>query len=271
MAEFVTTPETGSHWYLPDGTPFYTYRDRNDVERPVTLRQARNVKAVPSVTTVISAAARPGLENWKQEQLLLSALTLPRNPGESERDWLYRVMVDSRETAAKAAARGTAIHAAIEQAWAGWGPPESAEGEYAQHVLGASAAVQRWSDYGLTVCQPERSFAHPTLGYGGKVDLSNELYIVDFKTKEYTDQDPAPTVWPEHKLQLAAYRKGVNPDGNALPPHKLARCAVCFVSVTQPGLATVAEITEDDLENGWEQFAALLAFWRAQRRYYPGG
>lgn len=258
MAEFVTTPLNGEHWYLPDGTPYYTIVGANGQERPVTLRDARKVKALPSVTNVIAAAARPGLENWKQEQMLMAALTLPKRYDESERAWLARVVVDSRETAQQAALTGTAIHSAIEQAWAGWAPPTEATGPYAEHVIAATRAVMEW-DGALAICQPERSFAHP-LGYGGKVDLSNELCVVDFKTKDYASGDDL-TIWPDHRMQLAAYRHGTG--------FLKARCAICYVSRTVPGLATVVELSEDDLAQGWEMFEALLRFWRAARKYYP--
>src|SRR3972149_9536441 len=76
------------HWYLPDGTPFYTIVGKNGVGRPVTLRDARPKGAYPSVTGIINCAAKPGLENWKLEQMKLAALTLPKKPGETEKDWL---------------------------------------------------------------------------------------------------------------------------------------------------------------------------------------
>ena len=39
---------------------------------------------VPSVTTILKMWPKPGVEVWKNEQLLLAALTLPKRPDESE-------------------------------------------------------------------------------------------------------------------------------------------------------------------------------------------
>lgn len=121
MADFAS--ESG-HWYLADGTPYYTLVGANGKERPVTLRDARKVGALPSVTTIIRMAAAPALERWKRNQLLLAALTLPRHDGESEADWLKRVEQDWQEEGRAAADKGSAIHAAIEQHFRGEIPDE---------------------------------------------------------------------------------------------------------------------------------------------------
>jgi hypothetical protein len=100
------------HWYTRDGEPAYEVPAAKGGMRPTTLRDARKLNLVPSVTTIIRCAAAPGLELWKANQLMMAALTLPRRDGEAEKDWLSRVVQDSKEQARKAAARGTAIHAA---------------------------------------------------------------------------------------------------------------------------------------------------------------
>jgi hypothetical protein len=125
------------HWYGQDGSPQYTLIGANGKERPPTLRDARKLGLVPSVTSVIRCAAAPGLERWKQEQVLMAALTLPRRPDEPEADWLRRVVQDSQEQGRRAAERGTAIHAAIQGHYEGVPPQE----EYWRFVSGAKEAV----------------------------------------------------------------------------------------------------------------------------------
>jgi len=73
-----------THWYTREGVPMYTVEAKNGNQRPTTLRDARALDLVPSVTTVLNVAAKPGLEAWKQRQLLLAALTLPRSEDEAE-------------------------------------------------------------------------------------------------------------------------------------------------------------------------------------------
>ena len=246
------------HWYDRTGGPAYTVKAKDGTERPTTLRDARKLDLVPSVTTIIRCAAAPGLENWKAQQVLLAALTTTRREDEQEAAYLQRIMDDSREQAKKAAERGTAIHAAIQ----GYFEGNPAPAEFWPHVEATDKAVTGWgakvNNMGWT---PEASFSHP-LGFGGKVDISHltGLFIADFKTKEFAEDNRLKT-WDEHAMQLAAYREGLG-----LPA---ARCAIVYVSVSNPGLAKLIEIPEQDLVRGWDCFKSLLQFWQAKNRYWP--
>ena len=101
------------HWYTKDGTPAYTTEGKTGL-RATTLRDARKLGLLPSVTTIINQLSKAGLDTWKQQQVLLAALTLPRLPDEPEQEWLARVMQDSKAQGKEAAERGTAIHAIIQ-------------------------------------------------------------------------------------------------------------------------------------------------------------
>jgi hypothetical protein len=246
------------HWYKRDGTPAYTVKSRDGTDRPATLRDARKLGLVPSVTEIIKSCHKPGLERWKLDQMLHSALTLPRGSEEPEEAWISRVWTDSQETARKAAERGTAIHAAIQGSYEGKHPGF----EYLQHTLAADNELTSWlqKPSGLEVAA-ESSFAHP-LGFGGKVDLegSPPPFIVDFKTKEF-GHDAELRTWDEHAMQLSAYRVGRN-----MPT---AKCAIVYVSVSYPGLARLIEIPEKDLQRGWAMFQGLLSYWKAKSSFDP--
>ena len=69
------TSESG-HWYAQDGEPMYTIIGANGKERNTTLRDAKSLGLVPSVTTILGMIAKPSLENWKINHALNSALTL---------------------------------------------------------------------------------------------------------------------------------------------------------------------------------------------------
>lgn len=255
-------PSEAGHFYEVDGTPRYEIVGANGKLRPTTVRDAKKHGWVPSVTTIIRCAAAPGLERWKLDQMLHAALTLPRLPEEPEKDWIGRVWTDSQETAKKASERGTAIHAAIQ----GWyeGVMPSGPSDLYDHCAGVEIALNEWLGKGLD-CEAEKSFAHP-LGFGGKVDLNGWKekgdieFVVDFKTKEFGPKDDLKT-WDEHAMQLAAYREGLQ-----MPK---ARAAVCYVSVTHPGLARLIEIKPDELERGWLCFRSLFSYWCARNRYDP--
>jgi hypothetical protein len=246
-------PSEQMHWYGQDRSPQYTLIGANGKERPPTLRDAKKLNLVPSVTTIIKCAAAPGLERWKSNQVLLAALTLPRKDGEEEADWLKRVVQDSQEQGRKAAERGTAIHAAIQGHYEGR-PPSP---EYWPHVKGVKDALSEFTAKWV----PERSFAS-LMGYGGKCDLYSvdHPYVLDFKTKEFGPEDELRT-WDEHAMQLAAYREGL------LVPE--ATCLIVYVSATTPGLVKVIDIEEEELQKGWKMFQGLLKYWCAKSGYNP--
>jgi hypothetical protein len=251
MTQTKFTAESG-HWYDRNGKPAYTVIGKNGQERNTTLRDARKLDLVPSVTTVMKVAAAPGLERWKQEQVLLAALTLPRSESESEADWLARVIEDSRETGRKAADAGTAIHASI-QAYFEDGIPDP---DHDRHVRGFMTTLRE--HFGERSWISEMSFCH-IMGYGGKVDLYSPKadddwgIVVDIKTKEFGPDDKV-SGFDEHLMQLAAYRAGL---GMAK-----ARCANVFVSRSHPGLVSVVEWTAEELDKGWALFTRLLDFWQ---------
>ena len=235
--------QESGHWYRKDGTPAYTTEGKTGV-RNTTLRDARKLGLLPSVTTINGMLSKAGLDTWKQQQVLLAALTLPRLPDEPEADWLARVMQDSKATGRDAANRGTAIHAVIEgyfdQLYMPEKPPYL---DSIDKALDNAFGPQPWL--------AERSFGHP-LGFGGKCDLmAKSGFIVDFKTKDTSLEKV--DVYFEHEMQLAAYREGLG-----LPT---ARCAIVFVNGTTNEVKLI-EVEQDRLQKGWECFEHLLRVYQ---------
>lgn len=250
------TSEAG-HWYTRKGEPAYTIIGKNGKERNTTLRDARTMSLVPSVTTILNVMAKPGLEKWKMQQVLFAALTLPKRDEEDEDSYLERILEDSKEQGRAAADVGTQIHAAIQQHY-----EKQKVAQYAEYIAGcekellAAFGDQKW------VC--EESFAHE-LGFGGKCDMYAKSIddptvgiILDVKTKEFTDPDNVGG-YDEHMMQLAAYRVG-------LGIHN-ARCANVFVSRNVPGLVKIIEWPEDDIQRGWGMFSKLLEFWQLKNNH----
>ena len=235
------------HWYQIDGKPAYTTIGKNGKERNTTVKDAREHGFLPSVTTIIGCAAKPGLDVWKQQQAILAALTLPRIDGETEEDWLSRVVSDSKQTAKQAAERGTLVHGVIEAFYDGVYMPEIPV--YVREV--EKIIIEH---FGEQLWVPEKSFANN--GYGGKCDLiSSAGFVIDFKTTE-KDLDKLDYYF-EHQMQLAAYRSGFG-----MPS---ARCAIVYVNATQ-NKAKIVEIPDADLRIGWDCFSHLLSFYRAKNR-----
>lgn len=245
-----------NHWYTREGAPMYTVEAAKGGQRNTTLRDARKLNLVPSVTTILNAVAKPGLNQWLQRQVLLAALTLPRHDGEPEDDWIARIMDDSKEQGRSAADVGTEIHASIQAFYEG----SSSFGHH-HHVMGCSKIIT--NNFGLQGWIAERSFAHE-LGFGGKCDLHAPAtlqgagFVVDIKTKDFTD--PAKVEgYDEHLMQLAAYRVGLG-----IPK---ARCANVFVSRSAPGLCAVREWSQEDLDRGWLMFESILKFWQLKNQH----
>lgn len=245
-----------NHWYTRDGAPMYTVEAAKGGQRNTTLRDARKLNLVPSVTTVLNVAAKPALMQWLQRQVLLAALTLPRRQDEPEDDWIERIVDDSKQQGRAAADAGTDIHASIQGFYDG-----TPVNKHHEHVLGCTKVIN--NHFGLHGWVAERSFAHE-MGFGGKCDLHApgrpdfDGIVADVKTKDFDDIKKVEG-YDDHLMQLSAYRVGLG-----IPK---ARCANVFVSRSVPGLSVVKEWSAEDLDRGWLMFCSLLKFWQLKNQH----
>jgi len=241
------------HWYDREGNPAYTVIAKDGSPRATTLRDARKLNLVPSVTTILNCASKPALEAWKLNQMMYACMTLTRLPDETDTSFIDRIIRDSKEQAKQAAERGTNLHGVIESFYEG-----IYLADFMEYQTGVDKAVQE--SFGTPEWSTEKSFCHE-LGFGGKVDLhsaSGQGVVIDFKTKEFKDPNKV-EAYDEHLMQLSAYRVGLG-----IPN---ARCANVFVSVTDVGLVKVIEWSEEDLQRGWDMFQSLLNYWQAKNKH----
>jgi hypothetical protein len=232
------------HFYMQDGTPAYTIIGKNGRERNTTVKDARELNLVPSVTTIMSVMAKPGLNTWLQQQVLLAALTLPREEDESESDWLTRVMSDAKSTGRDAADRGTRMHGVLECFYRSEAPSM-----WPIYVIETDRAMIE--HFGQRNWIAETSAAD--YGFAGKVDLwcdEGDGIVIDFKTKDGTLDKVA--VYHEHLMQLAAYR--------VLLGVPKARAANVFLN--ERGDVKIIEHDHDDLNRAYECFECLLKFYK---------
>lgn len=235
------------HWYARDGSPAYTYLNKKGEEKPTTLREARKLNLLPSVSGITAMAARPGLDNWKIDQAILAALTCPKIADEPETAYLSRIKKDAQEQAKKAAERGILIHAWVQQGFEH--KPIPHEGliffSSAAKTLDAECGSIKW------IC--EKSFAAD--GYGGKCDLHNDKYLIDIKT---TEKDLATIqTWDEQHMQLAAYEEGL---WSAVP----RKCGILYIHV-KTAESRVIWIPQEKLQRGAAMFGRLLEYWYADK------
>jgi hypothetical protein len=252
MSDFASD---GGHWYMPDGSPFYTYTNRNGEEKNVTLRQARPVGAYPSLTGIMDIKSKPNLIRWIKKQVVFMCDQAPKLPDETCEHWAERVLrlYDSEGAAKRALDTGSEIHTAIERKLLG----KEYDQFYAKHVYGALEAIEMWC--GLEGGAIERSASHP-MGYGCRVDWHKPGFVIDYKGKEF-DESWAPEVYDSHWMQLAACREALE-----MPK---ARGAILYVSRNNPGLVRLVEVPQSQLSHGWEMFKKCFELWCLDRNYHP--
>lgn len=255
-------PEKSCHWYKRDGSPcFQVPKKSGDGFKDVTLREARELNLVPSVTTILRIIAKPELEAWKQEQCILAALTLPRQENEPLEAFAKRVVEDSQEQAGVAAGFGRAIHKQIELEL------------NANHVLPIVPEVEpfmvHWRNWFRAeveeVYATEKCVVNLEQGYAGTLDLHCKLKglgsaVVDFKTQNLKPGKP-PAFYDEWLYQLAAYAKCVNAD--VVWPKLVS----VVINSKEPGPVFCHQW--DDAQEGWQLFNAAFDLWKYQKGFDP--
>jgi hypothetical protein len=253
----VIAKESG-HWYDINGNPAYEVANKsNGAMRPTTLRDAKKLNLFPSVTTIMRIKAAPGLEIWKQNNILQAAATLPHIEGESVDDWCKRVIEDANEQGKRARDKGTEIHGAIERFYL-----DGSDTTYGNEVMAVDKLLKSLS---ISPVAAEKSFSH-SLGYGGKIDFIGADHnglpvVIDFKTTEFKEKKKLH--WAEMVIQLAAYAKGLELD---VTP----RLINIFISTdkAEPQV-DFYEWSEVEKANGWRQFELLLELWQIEKGYTP--
>lgn len=249
-----------THWYQRDGAPMHTVPSAKDgTPRPTTLRDARKLNLMPSVTNILGVIAKPELINWLQEQAVLAALTLPRIAGESEDEFARRVVEDSHNTRDKAADFGTAFHAGAEQI--ANGQPVDADNVAAAWLelyrpwFAANCVKLHWTELQLP---------HSAWGYAGTADLlmdhqEHGTVLVDLKTMKVRAGEKAKP-YKSWCYQLAAYRRALG---------KPVHCMNLIINSVEPSAPVEHVWTEAELDEGWQAFISAHRLWSIEKQYNP--
>lgn len=275
-----------AHWYQRDGVPLHSVPAATGELRPTTLRDARKLGLVPSVTNILGVIAKPELTAWMQEQAVMAALTLPRIAGETEDAFAKRVVADSQSTRDNAADFGTAFHNGAERiAQSLEVDPEHPAAEWLRHYrdwFQANALAVHWT---------EKVLVHQEWGYAGTADMLithpvHGLTLVDFKTtkipKRTTDHRPqttgpgnvpggTPATTRETRVppfkpykswgyQLAAYRRALN---------QPVRCLNLIINSIEPSAPIEHLWSEAEAVRGWAAFEAAHKLWVIEKGYDP--
>ena len=226
--------------------------------RPTTIKDAKELGLLPSVTGITGIISKPQLEKWKMTQACMAVLTSPRKEGEDLDKFMERVLFQDEEHKAEAAAaadRGNAIHDAIAKAIKG----EDFEEQWKPYVEAVFPHIKVLGKAAWT----ERVLVNAEAGYAGRADIGieTELHevILDFKTTKTIPKE----AYDEHRCQVAAYCKA---RGNIADRHLL--CGVLYISTTEPGKTNMCLIEnwEADYEDG---FKPMLKVWQYLKGYRP--
>lgn len=250
-----------AHWYQRDGSPCHTMpKAKGDGERQTTLRDARKLGLLPSVTNVLGILDKPMLTEWKIKEALYASLSTPKDPQETPEYWAGRVMDTAHEQVEDAADLGSRVHKALEAVFK--------REDYDPELEVFVAPVCAWiKEKGLRVVACERRVVNQSEGYAGTVDVEFEYGqkgrgVLDYKTKR-TKPGQKIDSYPDQKMQTAAYASalfGHDSLGDVL-------AANVFISTTEPGRMEV--IKHDGIPAANDAFLAACELWRYLKQYDP--
>lgn len=267
------------HYYDRTGNPVYEVPNASKGGmRPTTVRDAKKLDLLPSVSTVMGVVAKPAINGWVKEQVARAAVNVFWGEGETADEWVAHVLKAAETNMTQARDLGTEIHGAIERylkeskvkkehpnsilvpgMWVGdFGDFVTT---YHEHIRAAVNALIELGVWGQPF-SPEKSFAS-ALGYGGKVDLSGtpeNPWVVDFKCVDRLDKK---LDYPDRCQQLTAYADGLYCD--PIGP----RQANIFISTSEPGKYLIREWKEDEKAKGNRVFRAALNLWCEIYNFYP--
>ena len=255
----ITRSERSSHWYTRDGKSAHTVIAKSTgLPRPTTVRDARAMNLIPSVTNILAMKSKPALETWKIDKAIIAAADHPQKPGEPRDVWLSRIATMADEESSKAAECGTMLHDALEAHLTGKG---TATGETELYLRPTFEWLRK---HVVEVIAAEDSFAAAE-GFAGRRDLhaiidigaGPRAAVIDFKTQKFKGKEEA-TFYKEWSMQLAAYAAPL--DGDLL-----------LVSIAIPSDAPGRPCIQvwSNRDAAWRAFLACFELWKFEKGYDP--
>ena len=258
------------HWYTRTGEACHTQPTKKGAKnntRATTITDARKLSLLPSVSAVIRMAAAPGLERWKQSQIVKACYNCPPVWEESFEEYERHIFEAADKERNDAADLGTRIHAGIENYWKDNAEPDA---DIRDSVINAVNAVQK---LGIKPVKNEQVVVSNLFGYAGTTDMiwtnldNQSVGILDFKSCKTTEDEPI-VAKPSHAAQIAAYHMAYWEPGRSQIPEETVGYNI-YISTTQPGRIEVVEYDYATLRNEWEWFQACLILWRHKNKYDP--
>lgn len=256
----------GSHWYNTFGENRYG----------ASLTDARTLRYLPSVTTVDKVIANPGLDIWKQNIILQTAMKTPQGNLEDS-DYISWVKNEAFAESKRSAKFGNVIHKMAERYVTG--KPLFFHGQN-EKVWTCFEPLRNWIDENLaepkgTISQEygaEVVLVNVFNGYAGKADffghsVDGRKILADYKTTNMTARDikkdgniRKSKIYDSWGRQLAALRMAAIPDS----PDKVVSVIISS-NADFPGV-WVYEWSNDELNKSWIEFKAALEIFKSQKK-----
>tara|TARA_R110000737_G_scaffold172190_2_gene197697 strand:- start:422 stop:1180 length:759 start_codon:yes stop_codon:yes gene_type:complete len=243
------------HFYKENGDPFhYVKMTSKEGLRPVTIRDVRRLWkdgtfVVPSVTTILNIYDKSGLNNWRIDQHLNQAYDLDKESLtiEEYKKEIKRLTAIQLDLAPSA---GTDFHKLMEDFVSGNMKNNASDEDY---MFCESVYQTILSETGSKNFKTETNFSSDL--FGGQVDLHNDDWIIDYKTKQTADKfKPKKMIYIDHSMQLSAYRFGLN-----IPQAKCVNVFVCLEK-NKPQIDFHIH-DEEQLKKGGKLFSLATKVW----------
>lgn len=257
------------HWYTTEGKPMYTMpKADGSGDRDTTLRDARKLGLLPSVTTITKMLAAPALEAWKMRQALEQAYNSPPIHPETLEDCQKFWMSKAEESGIARMEFGTKVHDTIELALSGkeWFNErvETPAGEIHDLAKFVNPATELFTDNAWKIVGLESVLVGQ--GYAGKTDAiyigQDEYGIIDFKT---TKDATKPFIPASYKMQIAMYH--VAEHGSI--DDKAAGYNIFISTEKNIGAVKAVRYDAEELRKAWKAAQGLISAWQYENNYYP--
>jgi hypothetical protein len=263
MIERPIVRESGK-WYSRDGQPVHevTSADGKRMVKP-TVIHARKYGYLPSVTSICRQLDKPGLRTWRDEQVILAALSMPRKPNQSDEQWVKDIIEDAEAQVEAAADRGKDWHGIIEDALLGQTRRQLSEVENAVVKQCRDWLAQELGDgYSVVI---ERMVKGD--GFAGTPDIVaqnrdlTKTILADIKTvKDDASQLGKGKPHEEWQYQIAAYWRTTDAEDTNTWEVIVGR---------ENGAVRFHRWSAEEIKAGWRAFSLLRQLWCIRHNYDP--
>lgn len=251
------TPKKSARWYEKSGLPLLEVEAASGVMRPPTLADARKLDLAPSVTSILQIKAKHAIQAWRENNLLLQALTMTKPDGMDLNKWAKEIIETWDKENAKGSDLGSKVHRLIERRFRS---EELGFDDLPNRDKYIDALIKL--QFLITPKEVEKPFVSK-MGYGGTIDLvasyDGKPALIDFKTQFVKDEV---AIYREWLLQLTAYYYGAFEPSK--DPYNLINIVI---STSKPGEFYTIIWPTDEILPAWIAFQAAHHLWKWEHKF----